>query len=198
MPTSNFDWFATASLAEIAQYSIALEEDHTAELILFNTFLNPDPAVFQLWSTQHLKSISFQHMQLRHWAYTLLKASPAHRAHFITMMGNLNPAVQKEMLYEAICMRDHALMDNLLKIVPTVSPAHLIRHAVVNKNKKGALSLMKQYPKDILEAQSMILHESYKKIHPYWGRIYAAHQKRTLTQEIQTDIHTKTAKISKI
>lgn len=197
------NWFATASFSEIVQYSGVFNTHsllpHHLNLIAFNAFLNPDPAVFEFWSTQHFQSISSKGFDVGYWSYAILNASQNHRAHFLSMIEKMDYGLQKEILYGAVGMKDHGLTHDLLKFLGNnISPAHLIRHAVVNKNKKGAMTLMRQHPHAIPEAHNLIMHNSYKYIHTYWDKLHAAYQKQTLIQALGPNTPSKIHKISKI
>lgn len=196
-------WFLHAPFKDVEDYAQVFDPNthspHEMESILFNTFLNPDHEIFLFWSDKYLHTIVQKNINIGHWTYAVLTSSPSQREQFFSLVKRLEPSTQKNILYGAIEMKDHELSYKLLELLDDdISPPHIIRHAVVNKNKKLALLFMKTHPQAILQAQDMILHSSYSNFHAYWFKLFAQHQKQVLKQELSDISAAKKSKTSKI
>lgn len=195
------DWFRSATLKEVQKHhalSFVYDDDTTQE-IMIQSFLNPDPEVFKFCIEHYSEATRQKHTDHHNWSYTAKQVSQEHRAHFVALFKQMKMKNQKDILYSSIECKDHELTVLFME-VPSLysSPPHLLRHAVVHKNTKTATFLMKKYPESIVEAETMILHPSYAKIHPYWQKIYAAHQNSVLMAEIQTSKKVSAQKARKI
>ena len=67
-----------------------------------------------------------------------------------------------------------------------ISFPHLLREAVVHRNRKWIKRLMEARPEIIAETDSMLMNSSYAKIHAYWNECKAVQQNKMLLKEIGT------------
>lgn len=182
------EWFKTATLNEVTHHHTrrpARSYDEWAKKsIMREAFLNPDPEVFKFCVQHYSGPTCTKNLHSGEWALAAKKASPEHRAHYVSLFKKMNEKNKKDILYSSIEYKDHEMTQSFMDLSKDISPPHLLRHAVVHRNKKMANILMSAYPQAIAEADQMITHPSYNKIHSYWQQIYALHQKRVLESEI--------------
>lgn len=195
------DWFRSATLTKVQKHhalSLVYDDDTTQE-IMIQSFLNPDPAVFKFCVEHYSKTMCQNNINHHNWAYTAKNAPQEHRAHFVELFKKMKLKNQKDILYSSIETKDHELTELFTDLLSAyISPPHLLRHAVVHKNTKMAKLYMNVYPESILEADCMLMHSSYSKIHEYWHKIHAAHQNTILMNELKTVKKASAKKISKI
>jgi len=192
------DWFSKVKLTDLQKHPFDSYNSHVIEEIMIQSFLNPDPHVFKFCIEHYSDKMSKQNIHHNNWSHAVKQASEEHRALFTILFQKMSRKNQKDILYSSIEYKDHELSVLFMNLLAEhISPPHLLRHAVVHKNTKMANFLMKKYPASIVEAQDMILHDSYSKIHPYWHKLYAKHQKLVLDQAIglHTDKPKQTKKI---
>lgn len=183
------EWFRSAHLTDVKKHLAysPVYDNHTAKEIMIQSFLNPDPLVFQLCIEHYSDTMCKENLQHNTWSHIAKQASEEHRVLYVSLFQKMCLKNQKDILYSSIEYKDHELSVLFMDLLAEhISPPHLLRHAVVHKNTKIANYLMKKHPTSIVEADTMIMHSSYAKMHPYWHKIYALHQKTVLTAEIKT------------
>lgn len=181
------EWFRSATFKDVQKYHThsLVYDDHTTKEIMIQSFLNPDPNVFKLCIEHYSDTTCKENLHHNTWSYAAKQAPEEHRLLYVSLFQKMCLKNQKDILYSSIEYKDHELSVLFMNLLAErISPPHLLRHAVVHKNTKMANFLMKKYPASIVEADAMIGHSSYAKIHPYWHKIYALHQKNVLAAAI--------------
>lgn len=196
------NWFRTATLKDLRKHHAhsLMYDNHTTKEIMIQSFLNPDPHVFKFCVEHYSDTTCQENIHHNTWSHAAKKASEEHRAHYVALFQKMGLKNQKDILYSSIETKDHELTELFTDLLSAyISPPHLLRHAVVHKNTKMAKLYMNAYPESIVEADCMLMHSSYSKIHAYWHKIHAEYQKKILTSEIGSSAgKIQVKKISKI
>lgn len=103
----------------------------------------------------------------------------------LPLIDRLDEGSVKKIVYTCNAFKVNTVIEHILETrLNSVSLPHLIREAVIEKNRPLAKKLLVQFPDSIPEAEHMILHDSYHKLHNYWYTMKSQHEQDLLKRAI--------------